>query len=253
MKLKNLLSNKNVVTIIGVILIVAVLYGFYNWRVNQAISPIKVAYAKNSIAPRTEIKKEDIAYVDIQANAIRGNIYSNAEQIIGKYTNINVTIPAGSLFYQEVLVNGDELADAYLQKMVEDDENLIPYNFRVNVEKTYGNSITPDSYVDIYLKGVVNDKIMIGKLVSNVKVYAVKDSSGAHVFEDLSQQKAPSQIILGVYSDMHQLLRTAEYINKTELIIVPTTVLYNDAIDPSEIVTEMTDSETRAYVEDAMA
>ena len=94
---------------------------------------------------------------------------------------------------------------------------------------------------------------MIGKLVSNVKVYAVKDGSGNHVFEDLSQQRTPTQIVLGVYSDMHQLLRTAEYISKAKLIIVPTTIMYNEAIDPSEIVTEMTDSETRAFVEDWMA
>ena len=253
MKLKSLLSNKNVVTVIGAILIVAVLYGFYSWRVNQAITPIKVAYAKNTIAPRTQIKKEDIDYLDIQASAIRGKIYSDEKQIIGKYTNVNVTIPAGSLFYQDVLVNSKELPDAYLQEMILDDENLIPFNFKVNVASTFGNSITPGNYIDIYIKGVDSDKIMIGKLVSNVKVYAVKDSAGNHVFEDLSQSRSPSQIVLGVYSDMHQLLRTAEYIPGTELIIVPTTVLYNENIDGTEIVTEMTDSQTRAYVEDWMA
>jgi len=252
MKLKSLLSNKNVVTIIGAVVIVAVLYGFYSWRVNQAISPIKVAYAKNTIAPRTEIKEEDIDYLDIQQSAIRGKIYSDKKQIVGKYTNVNATIPAGSLFYQDVIVESRELPDAYLQDMIADDENLIPYNFKVNVMSTYGNSITPGNYVDIYLKGIVEDeKIMIGKLVSNVKVYAVKDSAGNHVFEDMTEARSPSQIILGVYSEMHQLLRTAEYISKTELIIVPTTAQYIG--DPSEIVTEMTDSETRAFVEDYIA
>ena len=38
MKLKNLLANKNVVTIIGAVLIVIVLFAFYKWRVNVAIS-----------------------------------------------------------------------------------------------------------------------------------------------------------------------------------------------------------------------
>ena len=251
MKLKSLLSNKNVVTIIGAILIVAVLYGFYNWRVNQAISPIKVAYAKNTIAPRTEIKEEDIDYLDIQSSAIRGKIYSDKKQIVGKYTNVNVTIPAGSLFYQDVIVESRELPDAYLQDMILDDENLIPYNFKVDVSSTYGNSITPGNYVDIYLKGLIEDKIMLGKLVSNAKVYAVKDSAGNHVFEDMTQNRTPSQIVLGVYSDMHQLLRTAEYIKNAELIIVPTTAQYTG--DPSEIVTEMTDSETRAFVEEWIA
>jgi len=251
MKLKNLLSNKNVVTIIGALLIVGVLYGFYTWKLNQAISPITVAYAKNTIAPRTEIKEDDIDYLQIQESAIRGKIYSDKKQIVGKYTNVNVTIPAGSLFYQDVIVDSRELPDAYLQDMIADDENLIPYNYKVNVMTTYGNSITPGNYVDIYIKGLIDEKIMVGKLVSNVKVYAVKDNAGNHVFEDLTENRTPSQVILGVYSEMHQLLRIVESIEDCELIIVPTTAQY--VSDPSEIVTEMTDSETRAYVEEFIA
>ena len=74
MKLKNLLANKNVVTILGVILIVVVLYAFYNWRVNEAINPIHVPYAKVTIGPRTEITPEMIEYVDIQQISIKGNV-----------------------------------------------------------------------------------------------------------------------------------------------------------------------------------
>ena len=44
MKLKSLLANKNVVTILGAVLIVIVLFAFYKWRVNQAINPISVPF-----------------------------------------------------------------------------------------------------------------------------------------------------------------------------------------------------------------
>ena len=59
MKLKNLLANKNVVTILGAILIVIVLYAFYMWKVNSAINPISVPYAKVTIGPRTKITNDN--------------------------------------------------------------------------------------------------------------------------------------------------------------------------------------------------
>ena len=42
--LKKLLSNKNVVTLLGAILIVVVLFLFYRWRVNSAIQPVQLPY-----------------------------------------------------------------------------------------------------------------------------------------------------------------------------------------------------------------
>ena len=63
-KLKQVLSNKNTVTIIAAILIVLVLYFFYNWRVSQATSPIRVPYATQTIPPRTQITDDMIGYVE---------------------------------------------------------------------------------------------------------------------------------------------------------------------------------------------
>lgn len=246
MKLKNLLANKNVVTILGAILIVVVLYLFYNWRVNEAINPISVPYAKVAIGPRTEITSDMIGYVDIQQNSIKGNVLTNINtQIVGMYTNINYTIPAGSLFYKESLVKFEELADSFL---IDIPDGYVAYNYRVNVMSTYGNSIYPGNYVDVYFKGIRDGKILLGKLVQNVKVLAVKDSSGNHVFENTTQTRSPSQIIFAVTDEIHELLRIAEYINNAEIILVPTNVSYK--VDSNEIVTEITDTEIKAYIEE---
>lgn len=247
MKLKNLLANKNVVTIIGAVLIVVVLYAFYSWRVNKAIEPIKVPYAKVEIGPRTEITSDMIAYVDIQQSALKGNVLTNANtQIVGMYTNVNNTIPAGSMFYKEALVRFEELADSFLIEMPEDQ---VAYNFRADVMSTYGNSVYPGNYVDIYFKGVQNGKIIFGKLAQNLKVLAVKDGNGNHVFENTSEGRVPSQIIFAVPTDLHEILRTAEYIADAELILVPTNVSYK--LDSEEIYTEITSEEIRAYIESA--
>jgi len=245
--LKQLLANKNVVTIIGAVLIVLVLYGFYNWRIQQATNPIKVPYANQTIGNRTKITQDMISYVEIPQTALKGNILTNSQtQILNRYTNVGCVIPAGSFFYEDVIVDKNELPDSFL---IDIPENMVPYSYAVNVKSTYGNSMYPGNYVDIYFKGVEGDKIMLGKLIENVKVLAVKDSAGNHVFEGTAEQRQPAQIIFAVTSEMHKLLRSAEYIRNVELILVPTNVSYVVS-DEDMIVTEIKNEYIKTYIEE---
>jgi len=251
MKLKNLLANKNVVTILGAILIVVVLYAFYKWRVNSAINPISVPYAKVTIGPRTKITNEMIGYLDIQQSSMKGQVLTNSNtQIIGMYTNVNSTIPEGSLFYEGVIVRYEDLADSFLIEMPKDSEGnyMEAYNFKVNTETTYGNSIYPGNYVDIYFVGNEDGKIMYGKVATNVKALAVKDSSGNHVFENVAENRQPSLVILAVTDELASLLRVAESMNDSKLILVPTNVMYRYESE-EEIVTEVNDVDIKAYIE----
>lgn len=242
-KLKQILSNKNTVTLIAAILIVLVLYFFYNWRVNQAINPISIPYATQTIGPRTKITDDMIGYVEIQQASIKGNVLTNKNtQILGMYTNVNATIPQGSLFYSDLIVDKKDLPDSFL---IDIEEGHVAYNFKVNTESTYGNSMYPGNYVDVYFKGLdENGLLMVGKLVENVKVLAVKDSSGNHVFED--NERTPSQIIFGVTEEIHLLLRKAEYIKNVEIILVPTNASLEDN---SEIKINVTSETIREYIE----
>ena len=244
--LKRLLANKNVVTIIGAILIVAILYGFYTWRVNQATNPIKVPYAKVMINARTEITSEMIGYVDVPQSALKGNVLTNVkDKILGKYTNVNCVIPAGSYFYKDAVVSFSELPDSFLVNIP---EGLVAYNFSVNTESTYGNSVYPGNYIDIYYKGVEGGQIVVGKLIENIKVLAVKDSNGNHVFENTGENRNPSQIIFAVTEEINTLLRKAKYINQSELILVPTNVSYvNESED--QIITSITSDSIKSIIE----
>ncbi len=255
MKLKNLLANKNAVTIIGAVLIVIVLYAFYKLRVNTAINPISVPYAKETIGPRTKITNDMIGYLDIQQSSMKGNILTNANtQIVGMYTNVNSTIPAGSMFYEGIIVRFEDLADSFLIDMPKDSEGnyMQAYNFNVDTNSTYGNSIYPGNYIDIYFikkdASTSTEKIMYGKLVSNVKVLAVKDASGNHVFENMTENREPSQIICAVTDEMLSLLRVAETISDSRLILVPTNVSYRYE-NKDEISTEISDEDIKGFIE----
>lgn len=251
MKLKNLLANKNVVTILGAVLIVIVLYAFYKWRVNSAINPISVPYAKVTIGPRTKVTNDMIGYLDIQQSSMKGQVLTNANtQIVGMYTNVNSTIPEGSLFYEGVVVRYEDLADSFLIDMPKDSDGnyMTAYNFKVNTESTYGNSIYPGNYVDIYFISRDEGKILYGKLATNVKALAVKDGSGNHVFENIAENRQPAQVILAVTDELSSLLRVAEVMANSRLIMVPTNATYRYE-SKEEIITEISDSEIKAYIE----
>ena len=254
MKLKNLLANKNVVTILGAILIVIVLYGFYKWRLNQEFKLITVPIANQTIGPRTEITADMIGTIEIRESELRANVLTNIindnqpKKIVGRYTNVNCTIPAGSFFFDGMVVLASELPDSFLDDPGLKD-GMVAYNYDVSIKSTYGNSIYPGNYIDIYFRGMQDNKVVFGKLVQNVKVLAVKDSSGNHVFENMEENRLPSQIILAVTSEIHELLRTVEYIGDAEIVLVPTNVSYKSN-ENGEIALEITSEEIKNFIEE---
>ena len=95
--LKKFLSNKNTVTILGVVAAVFVLYFGYNSRVNKAITPIKVPYAKETISPGTQITDEMIGEKNVSSETVNdGFAYTNKNEVIDKYANADSVIPKGS-------------------------------------------------------------------------------------------------------------------------------------------------------------
>ena len=245
MSFKKFLTNKNTVTILGVVVIIFVLVFGYNYRVNSAIQPIPMPYAKQTIQPRTKITEEMIGITNVPPAMLKGSFISNPNDLIDKYTNVNALIPSGSLFYKGAIVPEKELPDSAIVDLPPD---MIVYNFQVDIKSSYSNSIFPNSYVDVYFKAMDEDyKVIVGRLVKNIKVLAVKDSSGRHVFENTNENRISSTILLGVTEEINLLLRKAEFLGdfyEATLIIVPTNELYQAA--PGEL--EITSTYLKDYI-----
>lgn len=230
---KKFLTNKNTVTILGVFLGVLVLYFGYNFRVQQAIKPERIPYALTTIQPRQKITEDMIGYTDVPPAMLMGSVLTSPNLILGKYANYNTIIPEGSLFYAESIISASDLPDS---AFINIPEGNVPFSLPVNVESTYGNSIFPGNYINIYLKALDDEgKIMVGKLIENIKVLAVKDSSGKHVFENTEEERTSSHIIFAVPEELHLLLRKAYYLgNITDvaatLIPVPNTESYTGEV-----------------------
>lgn len=246
--IKKFLQNKNTVTVLGVIAAIVILYVAYNMRVQSAINPINVPYAKVQINPGTQITADMVGTRAVPPSMLEGEVLTVQNQVIDKYSSADTVIPAGSLFYKRTVVEKEQLPANIILTYP---KGYVLYNMSVDTASTYGNSVYPGNYIDIYLKAVNKladgeevtadaDKIMLGKLLANVKVLAVKDSSGQPVFSNLDEQRTPSMIVFAVPEEYYILLKKAEYLRSYEstLIPVPTNESLKDEPGDLEISSE---------------
>lgn len=217
--IKRFFKNKNTVTILGVLVVLVLLYWGYSSQVNGAVAPVTVPVAAQTIQPRTEITDAMLSSIEVPSIAVTENVYTSANAIIGKYSNVNTVIPKGSMFFYQTLIDKQDLPDS---AFVEVGEGKVPYLFSVNQESSFMNSIYPGNKIDIYMKA--NDtsgKVMIGKLIADLEVIAVKDSSGRNVFENTEEERQAAYFVFGLEEEIHILLRKATYLSGVELIPVP--------------------------------
>ena len=62
---------------------------------------------------------------------------------------------------------------------------------------------------------------MLGKLIENVEVLAVKDSSGRAVFENTSEDRTPAMLIFGLKSNLYTILKKASYMDGLGVELYP--------------------------------
>ena len=254
--MKKFLGNKNTVTILGIIVCLVVLYIGYNYRINSKVELVQVPYARETIQPRTYIKKDMIGTMNVPKSFLVGNYYTNINSIVGKYSNYNTIIAKGSLFYSDAVINERDLPDSAFSNIP---TGYTVYNFPVTMTTTYGNSMYPGNYINLYFKAIDDTgKIIFGKLISNIEILDVKDSSGRHVFENTGEARTPSFIIFAVPEDVHLLIRKAMYLTKVsaELIPVPNTevITEEDTVEVSSAtIKEFVLSKTQLLNEDLLS
>ena len=91
--IKKFITNKNTVTILGVIIIIAILYFGYNYQVEKSITPIKdIPVAKQTIQPRTLITEDMITTISVVPQMLKEGVIRYKKNIVGNYSNYNTII-----------------------------------------------------------------------------------------------------------------------------------------------------------------
>lgn len=239
--IKRFFKNKNTVTIIAVILCLCILYWAYNYRIEKKTNPISVPYALREIQPRTLITSDLIGTIKVPKSMITSNVITNTSLVIGNYVSEDAVIPAGSLFYSKVLKTWDELPSSLYADIP---NGYTVVSLPVTLDSTYGNSIFPGNYIDLYFVTTTdNSKLLLGKLIESIKVLAVVDSDGNSVFEKSSDLNSPSYLIFSVSEEYHLLLRKASYLAGT-IFPVPRNADYS--LNPTE--TKISSSYLQNYI-----
>ena len=210
--LKRFLKNKNTVTILALLLCVGLIYAGYNWRIKKATEPIDVPYAIQTLSPRTQITSEMVGTRKVAGKIVTKDVILNTNEIIDKYVSNQAEIPSGSIFYKSTVIDWKDMPTS-LTENIPDGNTIV--SLPVTTETTYGNSIFPGNYIDLYYVGTYNGKTLIGKFIESIKVLSVTDSAGNNVFEQSSNVPSPSYLIFSVPEDMHLLLKKALYLNGT--------------------------------------
>lgn len=237
--LKKFLSNKNTVTIVGVLIGVVILYIAYNWRVNQAVSMIEVPYAKVALSAREVIEAEKVGTMKIPKSMIisNPNIITSQSDVLNKYVSYASNIPENGLFYKEQVMTAKEMPDSAFADIP---EGYTIFSLGVTLHTTYGNSIFPGNKIDLFVKAEEDDgRVIFGRLIKSIKVLAVKDSEGNHVFESTVEARTPSELLFAVPDEMYSLLMKAGYIGSgLEIIPVPRNAEYTSKESATEVSSE---------------
>lgn len=241
--IKKFLSNKNTVTILGVIVGVLVLYFGYNYRVKQATSPQSIPVAKQAIGSREEITADMIDYIDVTGDFISKtpNLITDAGQLIGKKVNVGSSIPANGLFYTEQVVSSEQMPDSAFADIP---DGYTVFSLSVDNETTYGNSIFPGNVIDLYISGTDDSsRPIFSKFITSIKVMDVKDNAGNHVFDGTADAGTADVLLFAVPDDMFLILNKAQDIG-LELIPVPRNLSYT--ANPGD--TEISNNYLKEYI-----
>ena len=242
--IKRFLSNKNTITILGVLAGIVVLYIGYNYRVDQAIDTIAIPYARETITATSEITQEMVDTTEV----LRSFVSTNANLITGMDALINQTdprcvtygtsVPQGAFFYTEQVVSCSTAPNNPFENMP---DGYAPFSMSVDIHTTYGNSMYPGDYIDLYVRMTSSSGLIIfGKLIESIEILDVRDNQGNSVFLT-SEAQTPAELLFSVPTydahedvDLHWLLNVANSINGLELIPVPKNASYTN--NPGETV-----------------
>lgn len=242
---KKFLSNKNTITILGVLIGIVVLYLGYNWRVTKSVQPVKIPYAANQLMSGTKITENDIKYASVPKDMISGmtNLLTNTSEIVGMLVAYDGKIPQNSFFYDSNLMTEEEMPDSIFSGI---QDGYTIYDMQVTLSSAYGNSIFPGDSIDIYMSTNAEEddgKLVYGRFIKSIQVLAVKDGSGKNVFADKDNPTETAHLLFAVPENLFLLLKKAE---KLGITLEP--IPRNNSYSTNAQATELTSDELQAMI-----
>ncbi len=225
-----------VITSSAILLLIAI--GFHV-QLNRQIQLQKTYVAAKDISPRTKISESDLIEIEVPKAYLQDYTVVEKEDIIGKYTEIQGMIPAGSPFYKSMLYEESDLPD-YPSTQLKSGQ--VAYSMNVDLS-SLGGILKSGQRVDIHYSFVTKDDVTItGCLIQNARIIAIKDHRGIDI-EDEDSSKTPYLAILAIDEEDVSLLTLADSLGQVKLITSSST--YDQDTEASRV----NDSAVLTYLE----
>lgn len=167
---------------------------------------VQTAYmASHDINPRTRIEEKDIVSVPVAKAYILNHAVTDKAKIIGKYTDIQGKIPAGSLFYDSMLTDEKDMPD-HPSAMLKEGQAA----FGIKTDAASMGSLSPGQRADIHLSVTKEDHSVInGCLVEHARIISLKDHQGKEM-DPKDDTSVPYMIEFAVNREDLDILELAE-------------------------------------------
>ena len=149
-------------------------YILFKVYVGVKLDLMETYVAAHDIMPRTEISESDLRAVRIPGRYVQNLAVNTKEDIIGKYTEIQGMIPAGSPFYASMLHDAGEIPDHASAQLK---ENQVAFTMEADVSSVSGMSAgqRADIFVTINPR---SESPVTGCLLRNVRIIDIRDHKG---------------------------------------------------------------------------
>lgn len=193
--MKKTIWKKRIVALGTALMLVLVIVAFVKISVSAEVNETSVYVTKSDIPPRTEITKDMLEKITVPSQGIPSDAIKSEKDIVGKWTVAGYGIPSHSFLYKDKIVSKSDMPDSGILEL---EKNEVAFPLLVDLETSLGNSIIPDSRVDLYFKSSIKDddsnsKAIYGKLASQVRVVAVKDADASNVFDPEGYKQGEEQ------------------------------------------------------------
>jgi len=228
--IKRFFSNPNTLTFILVIGLIVVIYLVYSYMIGRAIAPVSIPYCTTQLKSSEEITSDAISSVEVSGNFVTANgsnLLQAQRNIRNQYVARGFSIPKNSFFYRDAVADSST-ADVSLLADIPDEYTT--YELKVDFHSTYGCSIMPGNYIDLYAAFNLKEgdggeeRTVYTWFYKALQVIKVNNEKGLDVFteaDDTDGKCNPSSLVFVLPIIDHEYLVKAENINGYAIQIIP--------------------------------
>ncbi len=182
--------------------------------VSRMTADLRTTYvAVRDIPPRTRVEMSDLAEIQVPQAYLAAGTVNDPGQIVGKYTEIQGMIPAGSPFYQCMLYEESELPDYPASQLKQGQAACT-----LETDLLGAGGMIAGQRADLYLTIEPRDASPVtGCLFENVRIISIRDHQGMEISDERSTG-IPYLAVLAVSQKDVEVLSVADKVGSIRMI-----------------------------------